>query len=439
MALRDRFLKKIRTGQEYILICSSTNHMLKAEKLIRSSGINVEMIPTPQGLGSACTTALLFDSKDKVQVEKLIERHDVAYEGIYPLIKKDRREAWQEVFVYSISESVLSILEKVAVDEVLSKEEIITLLSIESEEEKAALFKAADLMREECVGPKVDIRGAIEFSNYCIRSCNYCGLRKENRKLHRYRMTIDEILAVAYRMKEMGIKTVILQSGEDPFYTVELIEEIIKTIKAELGMRITLSLGERSYEEYRRFKEAGANNYLLKIEAANQKLFYKAHPDGDWEKRAKHTRWLKELGYIVGSGNIIGLPGQTVEDIAEDILFFKKYGIHMIGIGPFIPAANSPWANLNPGTVDMTLKTLAVTRLVCQNVYIPATTALATLSKEGFIKALRAGTNTIMLIMTPPIYREKYQIYSNKNMVNLDFAVECIEKAQRELPSYIKV
>lgn len=438
MALRDKFLSKERAGQEYILICSSTHHMLKAETLIKKSGFMVDMIPTPQGLGSACTTALRFFEQDKAQIENLIVKEHVEYEGIYSLNKKDRRAAWKEAFDYTLSLKVREILEKVALDEVLSKEEIVTLLAVQSADEKAALFKAADLMREECVGPVVDVRGAIEFSNYCTCSCNYCGLRAQNRELPRYRMTVQEILKVTYQMKEMGLKTVILQSGEDPTYSETDLVQLIHSIKEELGMRITLSLGERDYDQYQAFKEAGANNYLLKIESANQEQFYAAHPDANWERRELHTRWLKELGYIVGSGNIIGMPGQTLEDLAEDILFFKKYGIHMIGIGPFLPAVGTPWENETPGTVEMTLKTVAVTRLICQNVYIPATTALASLSRDGFIQALRAGANTIMLIMTPPIHRENYQIYSNKNMVNLEFAVNCIHESGREVPDYLR-
>lgn len=439
MALRDKFLGKKRAGQEYILVCSSTHHMLKAEALIKEFGLMVDMIPTPQGMGSACTTALRFFEQDKARIESLIVEQHVEYEGIYPLHKKDRLVAWKEVFDYSLSPKVREVLEKVAQDEVLSKEEIVTLLAVQSADEKAALYKAADLMREECVGPVVDVRGAIEFSNFCICSCNYCGLRAQNKELSRYRMTIEEILKVTYQMKEMGLKTVILQSGEDPTYSKVELVQLIRSIKEELGMRITLSLGERDYDQYKAFKEAGANNYLLKIESANQERFYAAHPDANWERRELHTRWLKELGYIVGSGNIIGLPGQTLEDLAEDILFFKKYGIHMIGIGPFLPAANTPWENEIPGTVEMTLKTVAVTRLICQNVYIPATTALASLSRDGFIQALCAGANTIMLIMTPSFHRENYQIYSNKNMVNLDFAISCISESGREVPEYLRI
>ena len=438
MALRDKFTKKAKNRPEDILICSSTNHMLKAERLINSAGIEVDMIPTPQGLGSACTTALLFPEKDKGQVEEIIKENNVEYEGIFPLTKKDRRDDWSDVFAYPISEEIGRILEKVALDRVLSKEEIKTLLAVEKEADLKALFLAADLMREECVGHTVDIRGAVEFSNYCVRSCNYCGLRKENIHLGRYRMEIDDIMQVVEEIAQMGIKTVILQSGEDPTYTTEEIEELIHRIKDKFQMRITLSLGERSYQDYKKFKEAGADNYLLKIEAANQDKYYQAHPDGDWEERAKHTRWLKELGYIVGSGNIVGLPGQTYDHLAEDILFFKKYGIHMIGIGPFLPASDSPWEDLEPGTVEMTLKTIAVTRLVCQNVYIPSTTALASLDREGFVQAIRSGANTIMLIMTPPIFRGDYQIYSNKNMVNLELASQAVKEAGKELPHYIK-
>ncbi|OPZ85986.1 MAG: Biotin synthase [Firmicutes bacterium ADurb.Bin419] len=253
-------------------------------------------------------------------------------------------------------------------------------------------------------------------------------------------MTEDEIMDVVHYLHGIGLRTVILQSGEDPFWSTDKIVKLIKRIKADTGMRITLSVGEKNFEEYAEFKNAGADNFLLKIETTNRDIFEDIHPDDDYDVRLQCSKWLKELGYINGSGNIIGLPGQRIEDIAEDILFFKEMGINMIGIGPFIPAKGSPFENRPHGDIALTLRTVAVTRIVCKKVYIPSTTALASLSKDAQVWALNAGANTIMLINTPLEYRSSYNIYDNKNMVDLMSAVYAVEKAtDRKLPSYLKL
>jgi biotin synthase len=240
-------------------------------------------------------------------------------------------------------------------------------------------------------------------------------------------------------MHEYGIRTVILQSGEDKEWTTQRIIELIKVIKEKFGMRITLSVGEKERSEYQALKEAGADNFLLKIETTNPKLFRELHPDDDYNHRLTCSRWLKELGYINGSGNIIGLPGQTLEDIADDILYFKDMGINMIGIGPFIPARGSRLENHPHGDIGLTLKAVAITRIVCKKVYIPSTTALASLSKDAQVWALNAGANTIMLINTPEKYRGSYRIYDDKNMVDMEAAIYAVNKAGRKLPAYLKV
>jgi biotin synthase len=253
-------------------------------------------------------------------------------------------------------------------------------------------------------------------------------------------MTEDEIMEVVRYLQSIGLRTVILQSGEDPYWSTDKIVSIVKRIKETTGMRITLSVGEKTYDEYAEFKNAGADNFLLKIETTNRDIFKEIHPDDDYDKRLQCSKWLKELGYINGSGNIIGLPGQTVQDIAGDIEFFRDMGINMIGIGPFIPAKGSPYENHPHGDIALTLRTVAVTRIVCKKVYIPSTTALASLSKDAQIWALNAGANTIMLINTPREYRSSYNIYDNKNMVDLDSAVYAVEKAaNRKLPSYLQL
>ncbi|WP_027339671.1 [FeFe] hydrogenase H-cluster radical SAM maturase HydE [Halonatronum saccharophilum] len=437
MALRDKFITD-NNRESSVLICSSTHHMLEANSLLKKNNIDTELVPTPKGIGSACTTAIRFDRKEEAKVEEVVESTNIDWLGIYPIVKKDRRNEWSDIFSLDIDDKFAKVLEKIACDQVLNKEEIITLLKAEGDIELKSLFMASDRIRQEMLGDTVDVRAAIEFSNYCLKNCNYCGLRKDN-DVYRYRMSEEEILKGVEEIYDLGIETVILQSGEDPWYTEEKIINIIKEIKERYGMKITLSLGERSKEEYEKFKEAGADNYLLKIETASLDLFNQIHPDDDFHKRREHTKWLKDLGYITGSGGMIGLPNQKIEDLAQDILFQKEYGIHMIGVGPFLPAQGTPYEKLSPGDLLLSLKVVAIVRLVCQNVYIPSTTALASLTKEGQTKGLEVGANVIMLIMTPPALRENYQIYSKKNMVDLDFAVRSIMEARRKVPTYLNL
>ncbi|GAB6137153.1 [FeFe] hydrogenase H-cluster radical SAM maturase HydE [Halanaerobaculum tunisiense] len=438
MALRDKFLAE-ESDEQSVLVCASTHHMLEANQRLKKQGITTELVPTPQGIGSACTTAIRFSRHQESKVEEVLNNYStIEWEDIYPIEPKDRRAEWQDLLELDLRAGFKKALSKVAQDGVLSKQEVISLLDAEGDDELEALFASANRIRQEMVSDMVDIRAAIEFSNYCTKNCNYCGLRRDN-DIPRYRMTEDEILEGVAEINELGIKTVILQSGEDPWYTTDKIVSIIRRIKEEFGMQITLSLGERSYKEYQTFREAGANNYLLKIEAANLCLFDQINPDDDYETRKQHTKWLKELGYITGSGGMIGLPNQTIDHLAEDILFQKKYGIHMIGVGPFLPAAGTPYEDYTAGDFLLSLKVVAVMRLVCQNVFIPSTTALASLTEDGQTEGLRAGANVIMLIMTPPALRDNYQIYSEKNMVDLDFAVQSILEADRKIPPYINL
>ena len=437
MSLIDKFLPK-EIAASHIVICKSLSYLLKAEKVFRQFNIPMDMIPVPRGFGSPCRTALLFPSPYKDQVENLLQENHISWQGIYPMETKPRKKDWSSVFTNQMTNDFRAIMEKARQDVELNLSEVMRLLKSESPGETKALYKAADLVRQECVGERVDIRGAIEFSNYCSKNCLYCGLRKENNQLPRYRMTIEEILVAVGKVAQMGLRTVILQSGEDPWYTTDKLLDLIKKIKSLYGLRITLSLGEREPEELKLFREAGANNYLLKIEAADPKLFTRVHPDTDYYQRMKVLNSLKKVGFLVGSGNIVGLPGQTLKQLAEDILFQKEKGIHMIGTGPFIPAANTPFVTSCPGSVDLTLKTIAIARILCQNVYIPATTALATLDKDGLIKGLKAGANTIMLVLTPAEYRASYNIYNAKKPVSLKDALEAVKAAGRKPPLYLE-
>lgn len=424
--------------KHYLIMAGSTSHMLRGDKLLKEQSIDTSLVPAPSEYGTVCATAIKVKIDDKEMAEKILRENSITIEGIYPDKPRKLTGLVEKLMDSVISPEFMEVLKKIEDGKDLEPQDIVLLLSTERKAEKEALFHAADRMRKEIVGDVVDIRGAVEFSNYCRKDCRYCGIRKSLDDLNRYRMDEDEIMEVVHHLHEIGLKTVILQSGEDLWWTPEKISSLIKRVKKETKMNITLSIGERSREEYEHYKKLGANNFLLKIETTNRKLFEFIHPDDDYDHRIKCSSWLRELGYLNGSGNIIGLPGQTVEDIAKDILFFKEMGINMIGIGPFVPAKGTPLESYPQGDIEMTLKAVAVTRIVCKRVFIPATTALASLDPDGQTKALKAGANTIMLINTPAKYRYNYQIYSDKNMVDLESAFVAVEEADRKMPPYLK-
>jgi len=312
----------------------------------------------------------------------------------------------------------------------MKKEEILEYLKSDKTD---SLFKKADKIRKLYCGDKVFIRGIIEFSNYCCRSCLYCGLRQENKKLLRYRMTSGEIIRLARQIIEQGVKTIVLQSGDDFGFSQRMLSDIILNIKsANPEVAITLSLGERPFDDYRAFRNAGADRYLLKHETANPRLYERLHPGQSLKKRIETLEYLKKLGYQVGAGNIVGLAGQTLEDLAEDILFMKELDVDMAGIGPFIPQKDTPLYGQPPGRLDLTLKVLALTRIITKDTHLPSTTALATLDpQDGQFLGLKAGCNVLMPDFTPESYRKNYTIYDNKVRVSLDRARELIFKAGR--------
>ncbi|WHH58138.1 [FeFe] hydrogenase H-cluster radical SAM maturase HydE [Petroclostridium sp. X23] len=324
----------------------------------------------------------------------------------------------------------IKILKDVESGTDISIQNLVALLEAEEEQEVVALFDAANRVRKEQVGDEVYLRGIIEFSNYCRKNCKYCGIRADS-CVRRYRLSYDEIVETALNIKDSGINTVILQSGEDLWWTTKRITKLVSRIKEETDMVITLSIGEREKSEYEVFKEAGVDKYLLKIESTNKKVFETAHPDDALTYRVQCSKWLKELGYTNGSGCIIGLPEQTTFDIANDILWFKKMNMDMIGIGPFVPALGTPLEDDPAGSTQMVLKAVAMTRLLCKKAFLPATTALETLETDGQRKALNAGANVIMLNFTPQQYRKDYQIYSNKKAIGFENAVKTIEQAGR--------
>jgi biotin synthase len=302
----------------------------------------------------------------------------------------------------------------------LKKEDIVFLLSLEDPLEVILLYKKADEIRKECCGDEVHLRGIIEFSNNCEQDCLYCGLRISNLSLDRYRMSGNEILATAGHIYKAGIKTIVLQSGEDFEYSRSLITELVKSIKSKLDVAITLSLGERDFDDYDEWKKAGADRYLLKHETANPELYQKFHQKQPLEERVQHLRYLKSIGFQTGSGNMIGLPGQSFEDIADDLLLCKELDCDMVSISPFISSPDTPFKNVPNANLDLTLKAMAVCRIILKDVHIPATTALGTLDEFGREKGLQVGANVIMPNYTPNPYRQNYKIYPDKKCISDD-------------------
>ena len=306
---------------------------------------------------------------------------------------------------------MIELIKKAKKTHNLTKNELKTLLQDNSINDE--LFKISDEVRKLNVGDEVHLRGLIEFSNICKCSCKYCGLRKDNTKLERYRLTPEEIINFAKKASEYGYKTVVLQSGEDAYFSKEDLTKILKEIK-KYDLAITLSIGEKTYEEYKAYKDAGADRYLLRIETTDKNLYEQMHPNMSFENRVRCLKDLKSLGYEVGSGCLVGLPNQTLDSLANDILFFKEIDADMIGIGPFIPNPNTPLSNEKGGTFELALKVMALTRLLLPTINIPATTAMETLNPNGRIIALQSGANVVMPNVTEGDYRRKYEIYPGK-------------------------
>lgn len=297
----------------------------------------------------------------------------------------------------------------------LTRQELLVLLEARGEKELQALFRAADRRRHLTMGDAVHLRGIIEFSNYCRQNCFYCGLRAGNGKLRRYRLQPEEIVAVAKEAIALGYGTLVLQSGEDPYYTADMLCRVIQGIRRlNPEVAITLSVGERSYADYRQFRAAGADRYLLKHETSDPQLFARLRPGTSLEARLERLAWLRELGYQVGSGNMVGLPGQTWESLADDLLLLQELDVEMAGIGPFIPHPDTPLAGTRGGTLEDTLKVLACARLLLPFAHLPATTATGTIHPRGRQLALQAGANVVMPNVTPAEYRPHYTIYPNK-------------------------
>ena len=297
----------------------------------------------------------------------------------------------------------------------LSKEEIVRRLKDDAGQKE--LLKEADKVRHDNVGDEVHLRGLIEFSNICRNNCMYCGIRRDNKQLQRYRMSEEELIETARRGAELGFKTIVMQSGEDMYYNTDRMCRIVETIK-KFDVAVTLSMGERDYVEYKAFRNAGADRYLMRIETTDKDLYHKLDPEMSWQHRYECLLMLKELGYELGTGSMVGLPEQSIESIADDLLFMQKLEVDMAGIGPFIPHQQTPLKDAAGGTLDLALRTMALMRIMLPDINIPATTAMETLNPNGRILALQSGANVVMPNVTMSEFKTKYEIYPNKICIN---------------------
>lgn len=309
----------------------------------------------------------------------------------------------------------IDLIKKAEEHHILTREEIISIIKDDSINDE--LFSAANRVREKYMGNEVHLRGIIEFSNICKRNCMYCGLRKDNENLKRYRLMPDEIVELARKAAGYGYKSVVLQSAEDSYYTTEILQDIIKRIK-KFNIAVTLSLGEKTFEEYKSYKEAGADRYLLRIESTDRALYESLDPKMSHKNRLRCLSDLKTLGYEVGTGNLVGLPNQSVESIADDILFFKEIDADMVGLGPFIPNEDTPLGDYKVDNFTMSLKVMALVRLLLPDSNVPATTAMESLNRNGRIIALSSGANVVMPNITEGEYRKLYALYPGKICVN---------------------
>ena len=299
----------------------------------------------------------------------------------------------------------------------MNKQEIIDILQDNTKNDW--LFKEADRVRHENVGDEIHLRALIEFSNICKRQCLYCGLRSPNKDVERYRLSKEEILFSAKKAVDLDYKTIVLQSGEDDNYYSDKMCDIIQEIK-KLDVAVTLSMGEKTFDEYKAYREAGADRYLIRIETTDKNLYEQMHPNASFESRIRCLEDLKKLGYEVGTGCLVGLPNQTIESLANDILFFKEIDADMIGVGPFIPHPQTPLKDEQHGNFWLALKVMALTRINLPNINIPATTAMETIISNGRLIALQSGANVVMPNVSLIDCRKKYEIYPNKAGVNDD-------------------
>lgn len=325
---------------------------------------------------------------------------------------------------------------KLAKNHTLSKQEYISLINCNDKESLEYLRQKAEKQRQDIFGRDIYMRGLIEFTNYCKNDCLYCGIRRSNKKAQRYRLTKEEMLDCCKNGYDLGFRTFVLQGGEDAYYTDDIIVETVREIKSQFpDCAVTLSIGEKPKESYKRYFDAGADRYLLRHETASAEHYSLLHPkDLSPENRMECLKNLKEIGFQTGCGFMVGSPFQTVENLAEDLIFIDKFKPHMVGIGPFIPHKDTPFRNEKSGTLEMTLKLLAIIRLILPKVMLPSTTALGTINPKGREMGILWGANVVMPNLSPTTVRKKYMLYDNKSCTG-DEAAECRFCMQKRMES----
>lgn len=329
-----------------------------------------------------------------------------------------------------------ALIEKLERQRTLSAEEFITLIDGRNEEAARLLAERATARRQETYGRDVYLRGLVEFTNYCKNDCYYCGIRCSNRNAQRYRLMPEEILDCCRQGYGLGYRTFVLQGGEDPWYTPERIEELVRRIKEEYpDCAVTLSIGEHSREIYQRWYDAGADRYLLRHETADHDHYGRLHPASMSPENRQRCLWdLKDIGYQVGCGFMVGSPGQTAAHLAKDLLFIRELEPHMVGIGPFIPQKDTPFGNEAAGTLELTLYLLSIIRIMLPQILLPATTALGTIHPRGREMGILAGANVCMPNLSPTAVRKKYALYDNKICTGEE-AAECVQCLRRRIES----
>ncbi len=335
-----------------------------------------------------------------------------------------------------MSTNEITLINQLKMEQRLSKDEWITLIENRTPEASEYLFSLAREIRHQHYGKDIYIRGLIEFTNYCKNDCLYCGIRKSNRNACRYRLTKEQILSCCEQGYALGFRTFVLQGGEDGYFTDERMIDIVSSIKKLFpDCAITLSIGEKSKASYQSFFDAGADRYLLRHETFNHGHYASLHPTNLTAKDRQQCLWdLKEIGYQVGTGFMVGSPGQTAKHLAEDMLFIKQINPQMIGIGPFIPHHDTPFSNESAGTLELTLFMLGLLRLMIPKVLLPATTALGTISPNGRELGILAGANVVMPNLSPTDVRKDYLLYDNKISIDAE-AAECRTELEKRMNS----
>ena len=332
--------------------------------------------------------------------------------------------------------NTITLIEKLNQEKQLEAEEWVFLIENRDQPTAEYLCSLAQRIRQQRFGNRIYTRGLIEFTNYCKNNCYYCGIRRDNQKAERYRLTQEQILECCRLGYELGFRTFVLQGGEDGFFDDARMEEIVRTIRrAYADCAITLSLGECSYESYQRLFAAGADRYLLRHETADEVHYGKLHPPELSAANRKQCLYnLKKIGYQTGTGFMVGAPGQTAECLAADLDFIRQLNPQMVGIGPFVPHHDTPFVNQAGGTLELTLYLLALLRVMLPDVLLPATTALGTIDPKGRELGILAGANVVMPNLSPVSVRKKYELYDNKICTG-DEAAECRQCLARRMES----